>query len=408
MRIAFLVTSYPALSATFIQNQITGLIERGHAVDIIADRPGDNDRVHPDVERHRLLDRTTAPSMPAGAIPRLFGAIVPASRVLFRSPRRLARSLSVGRYGVQAKNLNLLYAADALHAPRTYDVIHAHFGPNGVRGIFLRDVGLLRGPLITTFHGYDVTRTLRSEAQRGYRTLFDHCELLLPISEHWKSRLIDAGAPADRIAVHHMGIDCDSFVFRERTRNAGEPTSFLSIARLVEKKGIADAIRAVARIEAPLRYRIAGDGPLREQLDALIDSLGVRDRVDILGWQSHDRIRTLLDEAHVLLAPSVTASDGDMEGIPVVLMEAMAMGLPVLTTHHSGIPELVDDGVNGVLVPEHDVDGLSRAMMVLIDDPTVWSRMGHAGRTTVERDFNIATLNDALVRTYADLRASSG
>ncbi|MEM7228768.1 MAG: glycosyltransferase [Planctomycetota bacterium] len=400
MQIAYLVTSFPALSATFILNQITGLVARGHDVHIYGDRPGDTENISDEVHRLKLLDVTTAPPMPSTAVARLACSPLPFARLMMRRPGIALRSLRASMYGGQAKNLNLLYCADSIKSPQTYDAIHAHFGPNGVRGTFLRDVGLLNGPLLTTFHGYDMTRTVRGAGRNAYEHLFATGDRFLPISEHWLERLLDLGAPASRTIVHHMGIDPTQFTYTPRLRDDTSPTKILSIARLVDKKGIEYAIRAIARTESPIQYRVAGDGPLRAELEALIDACNVRDRVEILGWKSNAEIRALLDESHLLLAPSVTAADGDKEGIPVVLMEAMAMGIPVISTVHSGIPELVDHNVSGLLVEERNVESLAEAIESLCRTPDVWASMGRAGADVVEANFNIDRLNDDLVKHF--------
>jgi len=118
------------------------------------------------------------------------------------------------------------------------------------------------------------------------------------------------------------------------------------------------------------------------------------------GWKNHDEIIQLLDETHILVAPSITAKSGDQEGIPNVVKEAMAMGIPVVSTLHGGIPELVDDGVSGFLVPECDADAIAESLRYLIDHPDKWNEMGYAGRKHIEADFDIESLNDQLVALY--------
>jgi colanic acid/amylovoran biosynthesis glycosyltransferase len=178
----------------------------------------------------------------------------------------------------------------------------------------------------------------------------------------------------------------------------------LTAARLVEKKGIAYAIRAVAeavRAGRRLNYSIAGDGRMRAELERLIHEFGMERHVRLLGWKSRAEVLSLMRDAHILLAPSVTATDGDEEGIPNVVKEAMAVGLPVISTFHAGIPELVDDGGSGLLVPERDVTGLAERLGYLCDHPERWPEMGRVGRRRIERDFDITRLNDRLERLYA-------
>jgi colanic acid/amylovoran biosynthesis glycosyltransferase len=200
-----------------------------------------------------------------------------------------------------------------------------------------------------------------------------------------------------------MGIDLRPFPFRgARAAAPGTPLRLLSVSRLVEKKGIADAIRALARAAAPYEYVVAGDGPMRAELEALARTAGVAHRVRFVGAQTRAQVAALLRSADVFVAPSVTGADGDIEGIPVSIMEAMAVGLPVISTWHSGIPELVDDGVSGMLVPEHDVAALADRLGTMAD-PCVRARMGEAGRAIVEREFEIGALTERLEGHYRAL-----
>jgi colanic acid/amylovoran biosynthesis glycosyltransferase len=174
----------------------------------------------------------------------------------------------------------------------------------------------------------------------------------------------------------------------------------------VEKKGIEFAIRAiaaVARTGRRLRYDVIGDGPLRSRLQRIVAELGITDIVIIHGSKKKSEVIAMLDCAHVLLAPSVTAEDGDREGIPVAIMEAMAAGLPVISTRHSGIPELVRDGVSGYLVEERDVESLASKIADIVDHPEAWVELGWAGRGIIEHDFNIDLLNDNLAADLATM-----
>ena len=148
---------------------------------------------------------------------------------------------------------------------------------------------------------------------------------------------------------------------------------------------------------------IAGDGPLRNDLERMVTDLGLGAEVHLAGPKTRDEVLTLLGEAHLLVAPSVTAASGETEGIPNVLKEAMATGIPAIGTWHSGIPELVTDGVSGLLVPERDVDALAEALVTLVDHPGRWPAMGLAGRQRVEAEFDSDKLNKDLVELYEQL-----
>lgn len=419
MKIAFIVNNFPCLSQTFILNQITGLIDQGHEVDIYANDPDNGSKIHPDVEKYGLLKRTYYFDVPSVRIVRIMKSIGLLLSNRQQHPDVVKQTLNsfVARKDVVSSQWMIPYWAIPIlknqRANQPYDVIHCHFGPCGLKGAQLKLLGLFEGKLITTFHGYDLTSFLqarhqkRSQPQRVYRHLFQAGDEFLPISRHWRQCLIQLGCDESKTHVHRMGIDIKTFIFTPRYLSPGESVKIITIARLVEKKGVEYGIRAIAKLiksdrktNPPIEYNIVGDGPLKETLENLIKDLDVAHCVRLVGWKQQREIVELLEASHLILAPSVTSKSGDQEGIPVVLMEAMAMGLPVVSTQHSGIPELVKDGVSGYLVPERDPDALADRLEYLVRHPDTWPDMGKAGRICVENHYNIDTLNKKLVDIY--------
>jgi colanic acid/amylovoran biosynthesis glycosyltransferase len=269
---------------------------------------------------------------------------------------------------------------------------------------------VLTGGVVTVFPGSAARAYVRRAGSHAYAHLFGSGDLFLPVSDHLRRRLIALGCPATRIAVHRMGVDCRRFAFARRERRGGEPLRLVTVARLVEKKGVEHAIRAVARLVAvgvDVEYTIVGDGPLRGVLGQLIRELGLSERVRMLGPIAHAGVASILARSHVMVAPSVTAADGDMEGIPVVLMEAMASGLPAVSPTHGGIPELIDDGDTGYLVPEGDVPALAGRLELLARQSAEWHRIGAAARKFVVQRHEIQTLGDQLVRHLEALTSDS-
>lgn len=407
MKIAFFVPLFPILSETFILSQITGLIDRGHNVDIYAMKPGNRKKVHTDVDRYRLMERTVyLNNIPENYFLRVLKAIcLIVSNDGWLQPTVLVRALNVLKYGRLAASLGLLYAAMQLVKQNQHDIIHCQFGNLGLNGLLLKQIGAVTGKLVTSFRGFDATKYIQN-TPGIYNDLFREADLFLPVSQSIKQHLIQEGCATEKIMVLHSGIDCTKFQYTARLCSNDKTTNLLSIARLIEKKGVAYAIQAVARALRSGRhvtYAVVGDGALRLTLERLIQDLGVEAQVKLLGWKTHDEVIRLLQNAHLLIAPSVTAADGDQEGIPNVLKEAMAMGLPVLSTLHGGIPELVEDGVSGFLVPERDVDALTNRLTHLIDHPDLWREMGRHGRKCVQEHYDINKLNDRLVEIYQRL-----
>jgi colanic acid/amylovoran biosynthesis glycosyltransferase len=443
MRIAFLLQSFPAVSETFILSQVTGLIDLGHDVHVFAERrPPHNEAdepIHPDFQNYNLASRTTyldseMPlasgywSMPVWpfsgetwlpgaqrAIPnsgRLMQAVPALRRCLDAAPELTFEVIDPQQYGSQALSLESLYhLASFLERSDQYDVLHAHFGPVANSFRFARTV--CRAPLVVTFHGYDFSQYPRQHGEGVYRRLFQDVDAVMGISQYATQRLMQLGCPEEKLYVLHTGVFPSRFPFRARRLEPGEPVRILTVGRLVEKKGLEYALRAVAEVRrshSNLRYEIIGEGPLRSELEGLIRQLDLGPIVTLRGAAGADAVRRSFAASHLYLLPSVTAADGDQEGIPVSLMEAQSCGVPVVSTFHSGIPELVADGRSGLLVEERNEEQLARALLQLVQSPHAWPSMGECGRNIVEARFDTAGLNRDLLAVYekAISRFSSG
>ena len=404
MKIAYIVGSFPAPSQIFVANQILGIKKCGHAVTIyITDPP---DEVMPAVvEIGGLAGHTHSICPPRNYFSRFLKVLWLLFICGWRVPRVVVRALNVFEHGRLAKTLWLLHAALMfVHiGERKFDVVHAQFGQFGLYALKLLQVGAIDGALVTSFRGYDATKDMRAYPGR-YSELFQKGQFFLPVSKSLAQKLVQAGCDSSKIHVLHSGIDCAKFQYTEPRRAEGQPTRIITVGRLVEKKGVQYAVEAVARVIASGRtvvYDIVGDGPLRSELEQRIKQLGAPTHVRLLGWKSHQEILTMMQASHLLLAPSVTAGDGDEEGIPNAIKEAMAVGLPVVSTVHAGIPELVADSESGFLVTERSVDDLAERIMYLCDHPEIWPQMSRAARRKVETDFSIDRLSADLVALYA-------
>ena len=404
MKIAFIVSGFPTLSETFILNQITGLLDMDHDVEIFAQFNPKDKKVHSDVEKYQLMKRVYYFNIPHNKIKRILKAIFLIIKNFHKAPLKILKSLNVFRYGKTALSLRLLYTLIPF-LDEKFDIIHCHFGPNGIIGAYLKEIGI-NGKLITTFHGYDMSTFIVNNGNNVYKKLFLNGDLFLPISDYWRRKLIRLGCDEKKIIVHRMGIDLKKFKFSERMKQPGEPIKILTIGRLVEKKGHVYAIRAIAKVVKKYRnieYLIAGDGPLRNKLEGLVQELGIEKHVKFLGAIEQNEVLKLYQQAHIFVLPSITASNGDQEGIPVVLMEAQATGLPVISAYHTGIPEVVVEGKSGFLVPEKDVDALAERLEYPIEHPELWPDMGRYGRKFVEEKYDIKKLNQQLVEIYSNI-----
>jgi glycosyltransferase involved in cell wall biosynthesis len=303
---------------------------------------------------------------------------------------------------------------DRAIAEQGIDLLHAHFG---VEGLYALPFALRHQlPLITTFWGFDATMsrarlfTSRKPAWIRYALLGERLRrrgtLFIAVSEFIRSRLIQSGFPSDRTIVHYNGVDVTAFTPAERE---AEDRTVLSVGRLVEKKGMEYLIKAFATVagEVPeVRLEIAGDGPLRPSLERLVSDCGLSSRVTLHGSLSHRAVADLMQKASIICQPSVTAADGDAEGLPTVVLEAAATAKPLLATHHSGIPEIVVDGTTGFLVPERDVAALADRLLSLLKNADLRRRMGEAGRRRIEEHFNLRKQVNRLEEIYGETISS--
>jgi colanic acid/amylovoran biosynthesis glycosyltransferase len=239
-----------------------------------------------------------------------------------------------------------------------------------------------------------------------YDHLFAESDLIQPISKRWEKKLVDLGCSRTKIALHRMGIDLGKVRLPASRFAEDGCVKILSVARLIEKKGLEFGVQAISTVVKHypnVKYLIVGDGPLKKDLLDLIDHLQLSQHVKLMGWMNQDETFKIMQLSDIFLAPSVTDQTGDQEGIPVVIMEAMAHGLPVVSTYHSGIPELVIDTKTGFLVSERDSDELAKKIEFLISNPDILEKFGTEGQRTVETDYNIQMLNDNLVKSFHEL-----
>ncbi len=400
--VSFLVSRFPNPSETFIQAQAEGLLARGLAVEIVALAQGDEAALREIAARWSETLRVSF--VP---IPKTFGARLATLPSALATAKAWA-GLDITRFGEDAVSLRLPLAAarwpKAAPSPRVW---LAHYGRWGAFACALRELGLIEGPIATVFHGKDMSAYL-DRRPNAYANLLRRGDLFLPISDVWREKLLALGAPAERTLVHRMGVDAFRFVETPRALAPGEPVRFIGVGRMVEKKGFDDAIAAFAAFRAtpgaPMAtLTLIGAGELRASLEACARALGQGDTVRFAGLLPHAKVAEELARAHVFVLSSRTARSGDMEGIPVALMEAMAQGMPVLATRHSGTPELVEHDVSGLLCAEGDRAGLAANMAAIAHAPERWPAMGAAGAAKVRKEFDLSAWNDKLAQRLSGL-----
>ncbi|ANB77108.1 hypothetical protein AYM40_33895 [Paraburkholderia phytofirmans OLGA172] len=404
MRILVVAPRFPVLSETFVIEQVKALIAAGADVEVLSFAAGDSEvtncvRFQFDVRTLRPLTLSTLDKV---KVLTAFALRAPFSGLGRRSFMSAVRSVCSGLPGT-ALNIALMFDRGSLGS---YDVILAHFGQTGVAVHHLRRAGLLSGALAIVFHGFDVTiHTVIQKYLRHYRQLFEHGDLFLPVSNVFGDRLQSWGCSSQQIYVGRMGINLDDFPFEFRPPAPGR-LRLLFVGRLTEKKGTEFAIRAMAMLPASIHLTIVGGGDLEVSLRLMIEELAVGERVSLLGKQPHAEVSRLLREADLFLLPSIVAENGDMEGVPVALMEAMASGVVTISTRHSGIPELIDDRYSGFLVDEKDSLALAAVIRDIADSAYDLAAIARNARRKIEVAFNSTREANALVATLAGYNTS--
>lgn len=291
--------------------------------------------------------------------------------------------------------------------------MHAHFGPMGGKMIALRET--LGIPLVTTFYGFDMAPglTLPNEDWPDTRErLFAEGDMFLVEGPAMRQALIALGCPEDKVRLQRIAIDLAKVPFSERTMPVDGRARIVFAGRIYEKKGLAYALEALTRVRDAGRafdMRIIGSGSLQGELEEYAVANGLAASVHWLGFLGHADYVRQLQTASIFIHPSVTAEDGDTEGgAPTVLLEAQAMGIPIVSTVHADIPYVTVPGTSALLAPERDPDALAEALIELIDDPASWPERGRAGRAKIEAHHDIEVEVRSLEAKYRMLLEGAG
>jgi colanic acid/amylovoran biosynthesis glycosyltransferase len=329
-------------------------------------------------------------------------------RLVRRSPFRWWRriwSLQIRKIPQRAYPAEVNSIAFQMAADRC-QLLHIYFGNNGL--FWLPLLRRCEVPTIVSFHGADVQVDVDSPAaRRMFRNLFACCSLVLARSESLASALVQLGCSPDKLRIQRTGIPLETFRYFARERPVDGAWRLLQACRLIEKKGLELSLRAFAAFLK--RYpratlTIAGDGPRRGSLEKLATELQLGDKIQFTGFVSQSALLTLYQESHFFLHPSEQTPEGDREGVPNSLLEAMATGLPSLTTRHGGIPEAVIHLESGILVPESDLAGLEHWLERLATDDALRDSLGQSAAQTIKERFDLTIQIEKLEEIYFGLR----
>jgi colanic acid/amylovoran biosynthesis glycosyltransferase len=292
-------------------------------------------------------------------------------------------------------------------------ILHSHFGHNGWANLdAAKQLGLFH---VLTFYGYDVNQLPKIDPRwfKRYKKLFANVDQVLCEGSYMAQCITELGCPANKVEVHHLGVNTWEIDFNPRVWKPDEPLRVLIAASFREKKGIPFALEALGRLQhqVPLEVTLIGDAnqEARSQREkktilATIEKHNLQSKVRLLGYQPY---AVFFEEAyrhHIFLSPSIIASDGDTEGgAPVSLIDIAATGMPIVSTKHCDIPEVIKDGVTGLLAHERDVDGLVSHLQWLVAHPEEWHGMVLSARKHVETDYDAQIQGKKLAEIYSKL-----
>lgn len=394
MNILYYLKSFPKLSQSFVLNEIYELHKLGHDLVVIANHdPGHN-------YTHSELDELDLP---------IHYLSEPRYRDIYEllSPTLLSRNNL--RHRCHFAPLDS-YVGTSIRAKRAIeylqsidfkpDIVHTHFANYsqfGARYI----ASTFDAAFTITTHAFDL---YKKPISRASRLLLHSVDRIVTISEYNRKHIRNEFVKDTPIDVVHAGIRPEKFSPSQETVD----DRVFTVARFVEKKGLEYAIEAIAKlvVDRPhLSYHIVGSGPLEEKLRALVSKHGLDQNIEFLDNVSDERLIREFDEAQCFLLPSVIADSGDRDGIPVALMESMAMNTPPISTTVSGIPELIKDGQSGLLVPPRDVQATAKAIRTMLGNTTLRKRCMEAGRETVCESFNSTVEAKKLSKIFESAQA---
>jgi colanic acid/amylovoran biosynthesis glycosyltransferase len=402
MRVAMILNSFPVISEKFLLNHIIGAIQAGINIDVYAAHRPVTDIRHELYAKYNVQKYVRYVDIPRSLKNRFLSAPFLFIKLLLKNPLAAFEAIRRGKYRTVATNVKLLYFGLAF-VGNYYDVVHCHFGVNGLIGSYLKNCGFCTA-LVATFHGSDINTYPKKHGTGVYKTLYHTADLITANTAFTKSKIVANGCPETLIRIVPVGLIVDDYADIDRSQETEH--TILTVGRLEEKKGhryALDAVALVRRRIPDVRYFIAGAGSLAGELKEHAERLGISDCVHFIGLATSEQVKKLYKTCAVFTLPSVTASDGDMEGQGLVLQEAQICGMPVVSTLHNGIPDGVLEGISGFLVPEKDSSALAEKLILLLEDKKLRMKMGENGKKFVSEKYNISLLTDKINSFYGEI-----
>lgn len=407
MRIGFVVTDFPSTTETFILNQITDLIKRGHEVKIFAFCRKDNAVIHKLIFDYNLLEHTFFYEDCNKPILKRYFPFLKYLSVNLASLnyKRILGNFNFLRSGIHAFNLRFFYKYFWILRHGYFNVIHAHFGPNGAYIADIKKTGFLRNTkIVTTFHGYDLQPKFLNYYNWKYKTLFVEGDIFT-VNTPYMFSIIEKVTSLDKTKLLPVGLD--SKLFHSKNIRSSQNLKLLFVGRLVSLKAPIVTIQLlkvlVKKGYSNLQLIIVGEGEEEPLIKSLVKEYNLEDSVFLMGSLNQLRVRELMEQAHILVMPGIHDETGRAETQGLVIQEAQAMELPVVVSDAGGMKYGLLDGETGFVIKEGDIEGFADKIELLLRNEKLRKEMGRKGREFVVANYDSSVLGDQLEKLYFDL-----
>jgi colanic acid/amylovoran biosynthesis glycosyltransferase len=404
LTVAIAVQKFPNILQTYILNHMATLCALGVNILVIARKHGDTDKLPAAIREHRLLEKTHYTGAGFKSIAGEFLSLPLRNRSYRNAVGSIVKSGSWRQYGWPYFIKEFVRVKT--HALCNFDILHSHTLSTTYIYLFLHDI--FSTPIVTTFHGKEPRGSINLGADKA-NLVFQKGDIFLVNSEYSRKELLEMGCPSGKIHIIPQGTCLEDFPFQQRIIDTAKKIRLLTVGRLSVEKGHHIAIQAVARLQdryPTLEYHIVGEGPARLQLQSLINDLGLNDRITLHGLKVGTELQSCYSQAHIFILPSIYTNDGYLvETQGVVLQEAQASGIPVIGSRTGGIPDVIEDGITGLLFDESSPGQLAEKICMLVDKPEVYQHLIRGGRKDVEARFDSVVVNSSMISLYEKILA---
>ncbi|WP_162150086.1 glycosyltransferase [Saccharicrinis fermentans] len=394
---------FPKISETFILTHVAALIEAGHQVTVFATDYRESEDIHPIFSEYNMKAKTVYKIDVRNPIKRI--ALIP---FLFlkniKHHRALIKSFSPKYYGSYALKGYFFYDVLSFIHPAKFDIIHCHFGPNASKVAMIRQLGILQGKLICTFHGHDINDQREIQGQYNYKYLMPDLSAAICVVDYIKFKLVSLFAPKYKVYKNPVSVNINQFKLKQFS-SEHSPLSFISVGRVIDWKGQLETVKAFKNIstqypQLDFQYTIIGEGPDLDEIREFIAINKLGHKIHTIGSKPQGEVVSQLQKSDVLILFGRKDKYQNIDAQGTVVQEAQATGTPVIVSDAGGLPEGMINYVTGLVVPENNTDELENAILNFYNNRDQIKTMGLAGRKFVEENYANEVVYKRLFEIY--------